>query len=413
MENKKIALLIDYDNFNDPKHIPLLLEDLQEKKFNIISKVAYYSLKASDKNKNEIFTKYNLEPKSVAVYGKSKNASDLILAMDAMNLMNQDFIDGICIASSDNDFAPVIHRIKSNGKIALGAGDERITEDYIKLFDDFINMAKIDKNNQNSTLNNQQNDNLSKLFIKIDQIINDLRSDSNEEYVDLSQCVQILKDNNRDFNPKNYGWKNSKTVPFFQSNLMTKHYDLKVENKVWYIKIKQNNQSPKKNENISDEITIFKTLLSKLKRKDGGVEFGSFIRELGKNSNYKNLPILKKKRKIEYFENKPFSDYFEIDKTKKNSISIRVKEDENSDKSSKKDTNSNSSEIEIYKQTILNNKTPEMNFAAFIEQIRKNHKSLSIFNKKDKKWKLFEQAPLNNYFEVNKRNSTVYIKIKK
>jgi NYN domain-containing protein len=66
-----------------------------------------------------------------------ENAADIALILDAMDLMHSDSFNGICIASSDRDFAPLATRIREKGLLAYGFGREealcRVSGSYSKL----------------------------------------------------------------------------------------------------------------------------------------------------------------------------------------------------------------------------------------------------------------------------------------
>ena len=54
-----------------------------------------------------------------------KNASDLRLAVDAVDLLYQSPIDTFVIVSTDSDFVPLVSRLRSGGKMVIGAGPQK------------------------------------------------------------------------------------------------------------------------------------------------------------------------------------------------------------------------------------------------------------------------------------------------
>ena len=125
MENKKkIALLIDYDNFNQEKYFPILLEELNEIG-DVLIKYAYYS-NLKDQTIQNKFIKYGIEPKSQIAYSSGKNAVDIKMTIEAMRLVSYDYIDAVCLASNDSDFTPLVFALKSYNKYVIGEdiGDE-------------------------------------------------------------------------------------------------------------------------------------------------------------------------------------------------------------------------------------------------------------------------------------------------
>ena len=53
---------------------------------------------------------------------QGKNAADIALVVDAMDLLRSSTVDAFCIVSSDADMAPLVRRIKESGRPAYGYG---------------------------------------------------------------------------------------------------------------------------------------------------------------------------------------------------------------------------------------------------------------------------------------------------
>lgn len=59
-----------------------------------------------------------------------KNAADIALAVDAMDILHAGGIDGFCIVSSDCDFTPLAIRLREAGKIVYGFGRASAQANY-------------------------------------------------------------------------------------------------------------------------------------------------------------------------------------------------------------------------------------------------------------------------------------------
>ena len=71
MENrKKIALLIDYDNFNQMKYFPVLFEELNEIG-DVLIKYAFYS-NLNDSTLKHKFIEHGIEPMAQIAYSAGK-----------------------------------------------------------------------------------------------------------------------------------------------------------------------------------------------------------------------------------------------------------------------------------------------------------------------------------------------------
>lgn len=235
MENKKkIALLIDYDNFNQEKYFPILFDELNEIG-DILIKFAFYS-NLNDGTIKEKFIKYGIEPMSQIAYTKGKNAVDIRMTIEAMALLGKDYIDCICLATSDSDFTPLVYQLQKNNRYVVGAGDNKATEAYKNAFNAFISVEKI--STPSPTINKKvttKDTSLNELIHAVNEII-----DSNHDekgFSDFSYVINTLKNQMKDFNPKNYGARNKQSLPFFRNELKD-HYELKKLGLIYSIKRK-------------------------------------------------------------------------------------------------------------------------------------------------------------------------------
>lgn len=67
-----------------------------------------------------------------------KNASDIALVIDAMDLLHSGRLDGICIVSSDSDFAGLAIRIRETGTSVYGFGERKTPEAFRQACDRFF-----------------------------------------------------------------------------------------------------------------------------------------------------------------------------------------------------------------------------------------------------------------------------------
>lgn len=233
---KKIALLIDYDNFNQEKYLPVLLEELNDIG-DVLIRYAFYS-NLNDGTIREKFIKHGIEPMSQIAYSKGKNAVDIRMTIEAMNLLSKDYIDAICIASSDSDFTPLVYQLQKNNRYVIGAGDNKASNTYMNVFNDFISVEKISGPVEEAKTNKKapsKNKYIDSLVQRVNRIID---SNHDEEgYADFSYVVNMLKNQMKDFSPKNYGAKNKQALPFFKFKLKN-YYMLKHEGTLWFIKPK-------------------------------------------------------------------------------------------------------------------------------------------------------------------------------
>jgi len=69
---------------------------------------------------------------------KGKNASDIALVIDAMDLMHTAKLDGVCLVSSDSDFTRLAQRLREHGLVVYGFGERKTPETFRAACNRFI-----------------------------------------------------------------------------------------------------------------------------------------------------------------------------------------------------------------------------------------------------------------------------------
>ena len=241
MENrKKIALLIDYDNFNQEKYFSVLFEELNDIG-DVLIKYAFYS-NLSDGTIKKKFIDFGIEPKSQIAYSNGKNAVDISIALEAMELLRSEYIDCFCLATNDSDFTPLVKKLKKYNKYVIGAGDKQTAVAFINACDVFVSVEKMlssSLQSNNTTLSRKKteaNDNRYTELIRVVNEIIDSYHDS-DNFSDFSWVILTLKAKMKDFSPKNYGADNKQPLPFFENQLKT-FYEIKKDGTITFIRKK-------------------------------------------------------------------------------------------------------------------------------------------------------------------------------
>lgn len=135
MEKMKIALLIDAENI-DSVYISRIYTEL-----SLIGKVqtsrAYADWTTASVNWLGILKDYSISPIQQLHISQLKNAADIALTIDAMDLLLSGKYEAIAIASSDSDYSKLITRIKDEGLITIGFGEKKTPKILEKSYDKF------------------------------------------------------------------------------------------------------------------------------------------------------------------------------------------------------------------------------------------------------------------------------------
>jgi len=121
---RRIALLIDADNAPAGKIDVILAEVARHGVANV--RRAYGNWKSPHlKNWEATLHEYAIRPIQQFAYSTGKNASDMAMVIDAMDLLYARNLDGFAVVSSDADFTPLVMRLLTDGVKVYGFGEKK------------------------------------------------------------------------------------------------------------------------------------------------------------------------------------------------------------------------------------------------------------------------------------------------
>ncbi|MCL7715456.1 NYN domain-containing protein [Stenotrophomonas mori] len=127
---KRIALLIDADNAPAAKIDEVLAEVARFGVANV--RRAYGNWKSPRlKGWEAVLHEYAIRPVQQFAYSKGKNASDMAMVIDAMDLLYARNLDGFAIVSSDADFTPLVMRLLTDGVKVYGFGEKKTPDPFV------------------------------------------------------------------------------------------------------------------------------------------------------------------------------------------------------------------------------------------------------------------------------------------
>lgn len=129
-EEKRIALLIDADNAPAAKVDVVLAEVARHGVANV--RRAYGDWKSPHLQQWEAaLHPYAIRPMQQFAYSTGKNASDMAMVIDAMDLLQAGSVDAFALVSSDADFTPLVMRILADGLKVYGFGERKTPEPFV------------------------------------------------------------------------------------------------------------------------------------------------------------------------------------------------------------------------------------------------------------------------------------------
>lgn len=130
LDEKRIALLIDADNAPASKIDVILAEVARHGVANV--RRAYGDWKNPHlKSWEGVLHAYAIRPIQQFAYSSGKNASDMAMVIDAMDLLYARNLDGFAIVSSDADFTPLVMRLLTDGVKVYGFGEKKTPEPFV------------------------------------------------------------------------------------------------------------------------------------------------------------------------------------------------------------------------------------------------------------------------------------------
>ncbi len=133
----RIALLIDADNAPAAK-IDIVLSELARHGVANVRR-AYGNWKSPNLSKWEQALHPNaIQPMQQFALSTGKNASDMAMVVDAMDLLHSGRFDAFAIVSSDADFTPLVMRLRAQNMRVFGFGEKKTPDPFVNACSTFL-----------------------------------------------------------------------------------------------------------------------------------------------------------------------------------------------------------------------------------------------------------------------------------
>lgn len=133
----RVALFIDADNAPSRKVGDILAE------LAVIGAVSIRRAYGNWKSPNlepwvKVLHEHAIQPIQQFDLIKGKNATDMAMAVDAMDVLFNKPVDVFCLVSSDCDFTPLVTRLRAEGKQVIGFGERKAPEPFVNACSRFL-----------------------------------------------------------------------------------------------------------------------------------------------------------------------------------------------------------------------------------------------------------------------------------
>ena len=210
-EQKLLAVLIDADNI-PAKYAHEIMREITTYGEPALRRVYGDWSSAALGNWKKVVVELGLVANQETANTKGKNASDIGLVIDAMDILHTGRFDGFVLVSSDSDFTALANRLRENGVEVIGIGESKAPVSLRNVCNRFIlieNIVSIEKEAdkpqkagkaEQTTSDRQPASKAIPLVIKAMESI-----DAEGEWFSLGQLGQYITRANPDFDPRTYG----------------------------------------------------------------------------------------------------------------------------------------------------------------------------------------------------------------
>ncbi|GGD50976.1 NYN domain-containing protein [Erythrobacter arachoides] len=206
-ELKNIALLIDADNASHSGIDPVLTVLAELGQVNIRRAYGNWAKPALSKW-NTITHRYGLQPMQQFDLTKGKNATDIAMSIDAMDLLNTGKVDGFGIMSSDSDFTPLVTRLRQDGMIVYGFGGAKAPEAFRSACTRYIDVDQLIRTAKQGDAENQAPSEKSSVDSEVIDLLGEAWKASRRDAKGFAALGEVgkLAGNRSSFDVRNYGY---------------------------------------------------------------------------------------------------------------------------------------------------------------------------------------------------------------
>ncbi len=228
----QFAVLIDSDNIS-PKYAATIFEELEKYGVSTYRRI-YGNWSKGNGWDQGMLLEYSIVPVQQFSYTTGKNATDMAMVIDAMDILYKNKVQGFCLVTSDSDFTRLAMRLREENMFVLGMGESKTPVALARACNKFVhlNLVAEQSKGQESVLTNRTESDEEEHVTTIDelrQVILTLINDNGGRQVDLAQIGNRFNDKFTDFDVRNYGYSKlstliSQEIPEFVLEKIEGHY---------------------------------------------------------------------------------------------------------------------------------------------------------------------------------------------
>ncbi len=142
-DTRRIAVLIDADNASAAHARAIFEEVAKHGEANIRRMYGEFSQQRL-KGWVDQMLPLAITARFERAFTSGKNAADIAMVIDAMDLMHTGVVDTFCLVTSDSDFTGLARRLRENDKTVLGFGERKTPEAFRNACNRFIYIENLE-----------------------------------------------------------------------------------------------------------------------------------------------------------------------------------------------------------------------------------------------------------------------------
>lgn len=202
---ERLAVLIDAENV-PAKHVAEIFEEVATLGEASLRRIyGDFSGGTPQGWSAEKLAEYAIVPHQQFANTTGKNAGDIALVIDAMDILHSGRFDGFVLVSSDSDFTRLASRIREQGLRVYGIGERKTPKAFVAACNRFILIENIKKESAGGekTRKVPSKKDLNHAYQLIRNVV--LKSDEPDGWVTLGWVGRQLSMNYPDFDTRTYG----------------------------------------------------------------------------------------------------------------------------------------------------------------------------------------------------------------
>ncbi|MDE7351648.1 MAG: NYN domain-containing protein [Acetatifactor sp.] len=214
-ERMQYAVLIDADNISS-KYAATIFEELEKYGLSTYRRI-YGNWSRGNGWSEGMLLEYSIMPVQQFSYTSGKNATDMAMVIDAMDILFKNKVQGFCLVTSDSDFTRLAMRLREENMFVLGMGESKTPVALTRACNKFIHLNLVAEQNkaleENELSGPEESDEQNVTSIsEVRQAILAVINENGGKQVDLARIGNRLNDKFSDFDVRNYGYSKLSTM---------------------------------------------------------------------------------------------------------------------------------------------------------------------------------------------------------